>query len=190
MSYFEIILLAIGLCFDTLAVTFVQGAQKDKLSLAERVRIELTFGLVQGLFLLAGWLLGFSFLKYIEKFDHWVAFFLLFFIGGKMIAEALRPGEDNTHFNLASFGSCLLAAVATSIDALAVGVSMAMTVGFGWGKITVAALTVVLVTAGTAFLGLKGGTRVSAFMGKRSSVMGGLILIAIGIKILLEHILV
>ncbi|MBP5210911.1 MAG: manganese efflux pump [Bacteroidales bacterium] len=190
MSYFEIFLLAVGLCFDTLAVSFVQGAQNDALSLSQRLRIELTFGITQGLFIFAGWFLGFSFLKYIESIDHWIAFFLLLFIGIRMIIEGLKQKEEVKGFDLTSVKYCILGAVATSIDALAVGVSIAMTQGFGWSKIAVAALIVAAVTSATAALGLKGGDLLSKYFGNKSSVIGGVILISIGIKILVEHLTV
>ena len=90
MSYFEIVLLAISLCFDTLAVSVVQGSCNRNMTRIQRLSIESTFGLVQGLSIVMGWLLGASFLVFIESFDHWVAFILLCLVGGKMIVDFFK----------------------------------------------------------------------------------------------------
>ncbi|MBR3030233.1 MAG: manganese efflux pump [Bacteroidales bacterium] len=185
MSFIEILLLAVGLSFDTLAVSIVGGMCLKNLKFGHNVRIICTFGLVQALFMLIGWLLGGSFVHYIEAYDHWVAFILLALIGGKMILDSIKPAESKS-VDLMDTSKLLLASVATSIDALAVGISMAA-LQFDVRRIVVALVTVFAVTAAASELGLKGGEWASRLIGKKSSLIGGLVLIAIGIKILIEH---
>ncbi|MCF0172140.1 MAG: manganese efflux pump [Bacteroidales bacterium] len=186
MSYIEIFLLAIGLCFDTLALSVIGGAAIDRVTFSRHLKIDGTFGLVQGGFTFAGWALGFSFLSLINSFDHWIAFALLLFIGGKMFLDAFRDGQEEQNVDLLSFGSLFLAAVATSIDALAVGVSMAMA-DIPIQRMLIAFLIIGGVTAAVAAFGLAGGRLASRLLGKRTGMVGGLVLIAIGVKILMTH---
>lgn len=185
MSLFEIFLLAVGLSFDTLALSIVGGMCTTKISAGQNIRIISTFGLVQAAFLLAGWLLGGSFVRYIEAYDHWVAFVLLFIIGFNMVVESFKPSEEK-NVDLMDTTKLLLASVATSIDAMAVGISMAA-LQFSTHRIILALCTVFIVTAAASELGLKGGSWASRIFGKKSYLVGGLVLIAIGIKILIEH---
>ena len=185
MSFIEILLLAIGLSFDTLAFSIVGGMCIKDLKPGQNIRIISTFGLVQAFFLLAGWLLGGSFVRYIEAYDHWLAFGLLVFIGGKMIIDSRSPSDDKS-VDLLNTPSLLLACVATSIDALAVGISMAA-LQFDVRRIVLALVTVFAVTAAASELGLKGGEWAARLIGKKSYLIGGLVLIAIGVKILIEH---
>lgn len=188
MTFIEILLLAIGLSFDTLAFSIVGGMCIKKLSLWQNLHIVATFGLIQALFMMAGWLLGGSFVHYIEAYDHWLAFGLLAFIGGKMVLDSMKPSEDKS-VDLMNTTKLLLAGVATSIDALAVGISMAA-LQFDVRRIILALVTVFIVTAGASELGLKGGEWASRLIGKKSYLIGGLVLIAIGVKILIEHLAV
>ncbi|MBR4772570.1 MAG: manganese efflux pump [Bacteroidales bacterium] len=188
MTFIEILLLAIGLSFDTLAFSIVGGMCIKKLSLWQNLRIVATFGLIQALFMMAGWLLGGSFVHYIEAYDHWLAFGLLAFIGGKMVLDSMKPSEDKS-VDLMNTTKLILAGVATSIDALAVGISMAA-LQFDVRRIILALVTVFIVTAGASELGLKGGEWASRLIGKKSYLIGGLVLIAIGVKILIEHLAV
>lgn len=189
MSYIEIILLAISLCFDTLAVSIVQGSCNHNMTRIQRLSIETTFGFIQALFIFFGWLLGSAFLQYISSFDHWVAFSLLLLVGGKMVIEYFKPEEERKCVDLLSLGTRILTGIATSIDALAVGISLAMMADFGWMKIGVTFIIVALVTAIASAIGLGGGKLASRILGRKSSLIGGLVLIAIGVKILLEHLL-
>lgn len=188
MTFIEILLLAIGLSFDTLAFSIVGGLCIKNLKLAQNIRIISTFGLIQAVFMLAGWLLGGSFVHYIEAYDHWLAFALLLFIGGKMVLDSLKPSEEK-NVDLMNTSQLMLAAVATSIDALAVGISMAA-LQFDVRRIILALVTVFIVTAGASELGLKGGEWAARLIGKKSYLIGGLVLIAIGVKILIEHLTV
>ena len=186
MSYIEIFLLALGLCADTLAVTMAFGALKGRIPLAEHLKIDLTLGLVQAAFAAVGLYLGEMFLGLISSFDHWVAFGLLLFIGGKMIAEYLHPESEDSGSDLSKMGPLLLAGVATSIDALAVGISLAM-VELGTAKIVFAVAVTFALTAIVAAIGLVGGGRFEKVLGGKAGLVAGIVLIAIGIKILLEH---
>jgi len=185
MSYFEIFLLAVGLCFDTIAISLVEGSSNSKRTINHDIRIISVFGFVQGLFIFLGWLLGSSFIHYIESFDHWVAFGLLLFIGGKMIIDSLKDGETSASVDLLSPAKLFFAAVATSIDALAVGVSLAA-LSFDLNRILISSLIVAVVTSLSSELGLVEGKLLSKIIGSRSALLGGLILIAIGVKILIS----
>ena len=185
MSFLEILLLAVGLSFDTLAISIVGGMCLKDLKPGRNIAIICTFGLVQAFFMLLGWILGGSFVHYIEAYDQWVAFALLAFIGGKMILDSRKPSEAKT-VDLMDTSKLLLASVATSIDALAVGITMAA-LQLDVRRTVLALVTVFAVTAAASELGLKGGEWVSRLIGKKSSLLGGLVLIAIGAKILIEH---
>lgn len=189
MSFFEIFLIAVSLCFDTLAVSIVGGACVKSMSLWNRWKIMLFMAMFQGGLAFAGWLLGSTVSGYVGKFDHWVAFGLLAFIGGKMIADSLRPDEGSEPVDLLKTGSLVVASVATSIDALAVGISFAMTGGFGCGKILWSTAVIATVTALASDMGLRGGRRLGDRLGHKCDIIGGIVLVLIGIKILIEHLL-
>lgn len=186
MTFVEVFLLAVSLCFDTLAVSIVGGACLGRLTFGKVAKILIFMALFQGGFTFIGWALGASVEQYIARFDHWVAFGLLAFIGGRMIVEAFSKKEEEKSVDLLSTGHLILASVATSIDALAVGISLAM-VGIGIGRMAYYCAVIALVTAVAAAIGLFGGDRLGKRLGSRINLLGGLILIGIGIKILVEH---
>ena len=185
MSYLEIFLLALGLCADTLAVTMAFGATSGKIGLGGHLKIDLTLGFIQAALTALGWVLGAACLSLIESVDHWIAFGLLLFIGGKMIFESLRPAEED-QADLMHFGPLVVAGIATSIDALAVGISLAM-VALPAVKLTVTFAAIFAVTALVAAIGLLGGRAFEKVLGNKAGIVAGIILIAIGVKILLEH---
>lgn len=187
MSYLEIFLIALGLCADTLAVSMAYSATRDRVPFAAHLKIDFVMGFVQAAFAAAGWLLGYAFLDLITTFDHWIAFALLLFIGGKMIVEELRGGEEESHTDLMKPSMLLLTAVATSIDALAVGISFAM-MDLPAIKLAAAGIMVFGCTATVSAIGLLGGSAFKKVLGGKAGIVAGLILIAIGIKILLEHV--
>lgn len=189
MSFLEIVLIAVSLCFDTLAVSMIGGACMNCLCFWKRFKILFFFAFFQGGLTFAGWLLGSTVSQYVEKFDHWVAFALLAYIGGKMIVESLSGKEDSKKVDLLDTWSLIVASVATSIDAFAVGISFAMTGGFDLLKITWSVLVIALVTALAASVGLRGGEKLGSVLGNKCDFIGGLVLVAIGVKILLEHLL-
>jgi putative Mn2+ efflux pump MntP len=185
MSYLEIFLLALGLCADTLAVTMAFGAASGHIGLGGHLKIDLTLGFIQAAFTAIGWALGAACLSLIESVDHWIAFGLLLFIGVKMIIEAVRPAEDEKA-DLMHFGPLVVAGIATSIDALAVGISLAM-MALPAVKLGVTFGAIFAVTVLVAAIGLLGGRAFEKVLGRKAGIAAGIILIAIGAKILLEH---
>ena len=194
MSLIDIILLAVALAMDCLTVSIVSGlASKSTVNckpLTVNFRMALLFGLFQAMMPLIGWLGISHFQTYMEAYDHWIAFGLLAFIGGRMVWESLHP-EEEQHFNPRRLRTQLLLAVATSIDALAVGISFACT-----GYTSVGQLTLPLIIIGAvSFLFSLIGYQVGARFGKSASqrlkpeLLGGVILILIGVKILASHLL-
>ena len=189
MSFWMVFVIAVSLCFDTLAVSMVGGACTSGRSRAKDLLIIASFALFQGGFALLGWLLGHSVLELIDRFDHWVAFLLLAWIGLKMVVEALRPEKQETSGpDLLRPASLVMASVATSIDALVVGISFAM-MGLTLATILLDSLLIAAVTAVAAAIGLYGGKHLGDKFGRRCNLFGGLVLFLIGVKILLEHLL-
>ncbi len=185
MSLLDIILLAIALAMDCLTVSIVSGVLARDL---RPWRMALLFGLFQALMPLAGWA-GISFFSnYLEAVDHWIAFALLAFIGGRMVWESFRPEEEH-HFNPRRLRTQLLLAVATSIDALAVGISFACT---GYDRLEQLALPLFVIGLVSFLFSIAGyqlGRRFGKMIARRlkPELLGGLILIGIGVKILLTH---
>lgn len=186
MGFLELLLIGIGLSMDAFAVAVCQGLCMPKLNMRHGCVIALFFGGFQALMPLIGWLLGSQFSAYIQSFDHWVAFVLLGFIGGNMIREALSPEEEGAACAVGDslhIKQLLLMAVATSIDALAVGVTFAF--------LKVAILSAIVIIGCTTFVLSLCGVAVGNFFGmrykKRAEMAGGIILLLIGTKILLEH---
>lgn len=185
MSILEIFILSVGLCFDTFAVSLSSGICLPYISRAQFVKIFLSFALFQSVFTFTGWVLGRSLLGIIGSVDHWVAFLLLAYIGIKMIREGLENKEE-VCIDVRKTRILITVSVATSIDALAVGIGLAMT-SFTFNRILIASAIILAVTAIAASAGLKGGRYIGSKTGRRSEIFGGLILIAIGLKILVEH---
>jgi putative Mn2+ efflux pump MntP len=197
MSLLDIILLAIALAMDCFTVSIVSGvilSQEDNHHSSFLIphfslfRMAFLFGFFQAMMPLLGWLGISHFQSYMEAYDHWIAFGLLGFIGGKMIWESFGP-EEEQHFNPSLLKTQLLLAVATSIDALAVGISFACT-----GYETLSQLTLPLFIIGLAsfilsLLGYYLGRRFGSIITRRlkPELFGGFILILIGVKILITH---
>ena len=178
----EIFLIAVSLALDAFAVSVSSGISIPGFGVRQAARMGLWFGGFQFMMPLAGWLLGSSVSQYIEAVDHWVAFGLLAVIGGKMAWESLRGGEEEAPPDLSARRLCLLA-VATSIDALAVGVSMA----FMAVPVLASAAVIGVVAFALSLAGGLAGKRLGALFQRRAELAGGLVLIAIGVKILIEH---
>jgi manganese efflux pump family protein len=184
MSAWVLLGVAISLAMDASAVAIGTSIRLCKVSLAQTLRMSLAFGLFQFLMPVAGWYAGVSVAGYILRFDHWVAFGLLLTVGGHMLYEAFtrKPGaieQDDPTRGV----TLLVLAVATSIDALAVGLSFA----FLEVRIWVPALVIGVVTALLTAISIQLGCRLGHAFGKRLDALGGLVLIAIGVKILIEH---
>ncbi|MEN6570051.1 MAG: manganese efflux pump [Rikenellaceae bacterium] len=186
MSTLEIVGLAIGLCFDTFAISLSSGICLPQIKRGEFLKIVFTFALIQSLFMVAGWLLGLGLENLIKTYDHWIAFAVLLFIGGKMIWDAFFKKGEVECIDIRRFRIMVIAASATSIDALAVGVTLAI-IDIIISEFLFAIAAIFITTALASNLGLKFGRRIGLFVGGKSEVIGGVIIIAIGIKILVEH---
>lgn len=182
MGFWELTLLAIGLSMDAFAVSICKGLAMDRVTLGNAGVVGLWFGGFQGLMPLAGWFLGSRFSAYITAVDHWIAFVLLVVLGLNMLREAQRGEKEGAD---ASLGArvMLAMAVATSIDALAVGITFAFLDVEILPAVSFIALTTFLLSAIGVRLGHLCGARFQA----RAEGLGGLILILLGVKILLEH---
>ena len=183
MGIISILLIALGLAMDSLAVSISGGIVMRPFCMRQSLRLALTMGIFQGGMTLLGWLMGVSFSSYITAFDHWIAFILLGFLGGKMIYESF--GEEETTISSFSTKTLLTLGVATSIDALAVGVSMA----FLKTSIYFPAFIIGFVTFALSLIGVISGYRFGKIKGINVELFGGIILIAIGVKILIEHLM-
>ena len=181
----EIILIAVSLALDAFAVSVSSGISVPGFGPRQAVKMGCWFGAFQFLMPLAGWLLGSSVSAYIEAVDHWVAFGLLALIGGRMVWGALRPGEEARAPADLTAGRLAALAVATSIDALAVGVSMA----FMAVDILASAAVIGVVAFVLSAVGGLAGRRLGGLFQRRAELAGGLVLAAIGVKILAEHLL-
>jgi putative Mn2+ efflux pump MntP len=180
-----LLLIAFGLSMDAFAVSITSGITIKDQKLNHALRIGLFFGSFQALMPLIGWLAGLSLRDLISGVDHWVAFGLLSLIGGKMIYEATKIGRNEKEANPLGVFALLILSIATSIDALAVGLS------FAFLKISVATPVIVigLVTFVLSFFGVLVGNRLGHFFEKKMEIIGGLVLIGIGVRILIEHLL-
>lgn len=180
---FEILLLAVGLSMDAFAVSICKGLSMKKATLKSQMICGLWFGSFQAIMPLAGFYLGTLFAGAIAAFDHWVAFGLLALVGINMLREALDPEQEEHDADL-SVKTMLILAIATSIDALAVGISLAMA-----GNVRIFP-TVGLIGATTCVLsavGVKVGNVFGSRYEKKAEAVGGVILILLGVRILLEH---
>ena len=185
MGFAELFFLAVGLSMDAFAVSICKGLSMKKAGLKEGAICGAWFGGFQALMPVIGFFLGTLFAKAIEAFDHWVAFGLLAIIGANMLKEAFSKCDccENHDADL-SFKTMFVMAVATSIDALAVGISLAMA---GNVNIWVAMLLIGVVTFLMCAMGVKIGNIFGSRFEKKAQIAGGVILILLGAKILLEH---
>ena len=187
MGIIELALIAVGLSMDAFAVSVCKGLGMKRLDMGQALVIALFFGGFQALMPLAGWALGSGFQSYIEPVDHWIAFALLAFIGGKMLYDAFREEDGNEpvagEAARLDLKEILMLAIATSIDALAVGVSFA----FLQVDIVPAISLIGVITFALSLVGVAAGHQFGARFEKPATVVGGVVLILIGLKILLEH---
>lgn len=182
MSLLTLFITAVGLSMDAFAVAICKGLAMKKLSLKKALIIGLWFGGFQALMPTVGYLLGTRFESYVTSIDHWIAFVLLALIGANMVKEALSKEEDSAN-DATDFKTMLLLAVATSIDALAVGVTYA----FLQVEIIPAVAFIGVITFTLSLVGVKIGNVFGLKYKAKAELAGGIILIVIGIKILLEH---
>jgi len=183
MGFGELFLLAVGVSMDAFAVAVCKGLAMKKASLKSQAIVGAWFGGFQGLMPLIGFLLGTLFAAAIEAIDHWVAFGLLGIIGFNMLKEAFSSEEEEANADL-SFKTMFIMAVATSIDALAVGISLAMA---GNVNIVMAVSLIGATTFTLSAMGVKVGNVFGSRFESKAQIAGGIILILLGLKILLEH---
>lgn len=191
MGIAELLLIAVGLSMDAFAVSIGNGLSMKKSSPKAALAIAFSFGLFQALMPTAGYFLGSAFESVIKEFDHYIALIFLGFIGGKMIFDGIKElrqrkkgeGEEAKEFKL-SFAALMIQAVATSIDALIVGVSFAALPEVNiWVAVTLIGVTTFIISLFGVFFGKKFGQ----ILGSKAEVLGGLILVGIGIKVFVEH---
>lgn len=184
MDYITLLAIALGLSFDTFAVSLSYGVVRNGIIFRQATRVAIVFALFQGGLTVTGYFLG-SFLSgAIKEADHWIAFGLLLFLGGKMIYEGMKQGKEELQDYSNPVMLCT-AAIATSIDAFAVGVSLALLSVKIWG----AGFLIGAVTFIASMMAIRIGKSAGEKLGSKVEILGGLILISIGIKILLEHLI-
>lgn len=183
IDVYSLILLSIGLAMDAFSVATATGFGLGKIRLSDAARMSFCFGLAHVLMPISGWLIGRTIVDLISQIDHWIAFSLLLFVGGRMIKDAFDDGCEVDSAAVFRFSSLILFTVAVSIDALAVGLS------FSLQRISIV-LPSLFMGAGTlvfTFTGLMIGSRTGQALGKSSQIIGGLILIYIGVRVVLTH---
>ena len=185
MEFITIIVIAVGLAMDAFAVSIASGTACKQLKVRHAVRMAFFFGAFQAFMPLAGSLAGVTFKNVIASYDHWVAFGLLTVIGGKMIYESFTLKRTQDQLNPASITTLLILSIATSIDALAVGVTLSIITS----SIFTAVMIIGLITFGLSLIGTWLGRRIGHLFENRIEIAGGIILIAIGLKILGQHLL-
>ena len=180
MGILELLLIAIGLAMDAFAVSICKGLAMKKMNWKKAIIVGLYFGIFQALMPVIGYFLGTTFESLVTKVDHWIAFILLAFIGGKMLKEAFDNNSEGYNDSV-NFKTMVVLAIATSIDALAVGIT------FAFLQTNIAVILIGVVTFILSVIGVKIGNQFGIKYEKRAEIIGGIILILIGIKILLEH---
>jgi putative Mn2+ efflux pump MntP len=186
MDVLSFFLLGVSLSIDALAIAVSTGVCTPQLSKRQAGKLALYFGGFQLLMPILGWLLGSTFSMYIVAYDHWIAFALLGAIGGNMIWDAVKKQKsDSRRTDLLSHRVLFAMAIATSIDALAVGISFAMVDAFIW----IGATIIGIITFVICFVGAVFGKRLGTAFEKKAAIAGGIVLIGIGIKILIEHLI-
>jgi len=185
MGGWELVALAVALAMDAFAVAVAAGAGLKAVSGRQTFRLAYHFGLFQALMPVLGWAAGHTFSKAIEAFDHWAAFGLLAIVGGHMIVEAIRGREDRPRRDPTRGMTLVLLSLATSMDALAVGLSLALLNVSIWWPSAVIGLVCAAFTAGGLHLGRMAAA--ATRLGRFAEVAGGLVLLAIGVRLLAQH---
>lgn len=183
MGLGELLILAVGVSMDALAVAICKGLSIQKLKFRHMLIVGAWFGIFQALMPTIGWLLGSTFADLVTSIDHWISFILLAIIGGNMLRESLSKQEEDSCDCSLAFSAMLVLAVATSIDALAVGVTLALLDV----NIIAVVLSIGLCTFIISAVGVKIGNVFGMKFKAKAEFLGGAVLILIGLKILLEH---
>jgi putative Mn2+ efflux pump MntP len=183
MTPFEIIIIALGLAMDASAVSLAAAAAGFAKDGRAKFRLSFHFGLFQFMMPVLGWLMGMAFVSYFKSVDHWIAFLLLGFVGARMIREGMDKSPEIRKKDPSRGMTMVMLSIATSIDALAIGLSLAMLEV----NILYPSIMIGVITAGLSLLAIKIGTRLGMAFGKRMEIFGGLVLILIGSRILFSH---
>ena len=181
MGAFEIIVISIGLAMDAFAVSICKGLSMSRIKLKNVLTIGAYFGIFQAVMPIIGYYLGRTFSVFVEAIDHWIVFILLLIIGTNMIVDALK--NDETEDYKTDMKTMIVLALATSIDALAVGITFA----FFETNIIFSAVIIGIITSALSVIGVNIGNKFGDKFDEKAKILGGIILILIGIKILLEH---
>jgi manganese efflux pump family protein len=184
MELLSVITIAVGLAMDTFAVSIVTGAAYKQLHIRHVLRMAGFFGGFQAFMPVIGYLAGLTVRQYVSSYDHWIAFGILAAVGLKMIYESFKIKEEKNTPDPSSLMVVLILAVATSIDALAVGVTISLITN----AIALAVIIIGAVTFGMSFAGVYIGKKFGHFFEGGIEIIGGLVLIALGIKIVIQHI--
>ena len=182
MTLFSLILLAIGLCMDSFAVSLSSGVMMKPFTAGRAIKFAFIMALFQGLMPVIGWLLGVGFREYIGAYDHWIALGLLLYLGVRMIYESQQE-EEEKFFDPTTLRTAITLGIATSIDALAVGISLS----FLHASIILSAIVIGIATFIFSIGGVYIGKKIGCYLKKGAEILGGVILIFIGIKICVEH---
>lgn len=186
MGLFEILLISVGLAMDAFAVSICAGTNELTVGKRPTFRLSFHFGLFQFMMPVIGWFLGKGIYKYIEVYDHWVVLGLLSFVGIKMIMSGFDKNDKAKKGDLSKGVNLVILSFATSVDALAVGISFAVLKTGIWFP----SIIIGIVTATLSVIGVQLGNKLGTRFGKKMEMLGGIILILIGIRILIEHIVV
>jgi len=185
MSLQAILLIAVALALDAFAVAMAAGVSLPRLTFRHTFRLSWHFGLFQAMMNVFGWLAGLSFRAVIENFDHWLAFGLLSFVGLRMIKEALQEREEEQRRDPTRGKTLVMLSIATSIDSLAVGLSFSVLKISVWFPAAVIGLMALALTACGLYIGRAVGS--TSRLGAKVEIAGGVVLLAIGFKILFDH---
>ena len=185
MELITIIVIAVGLAMDAFVVSIVSGGAYRQLHVKHALRMALFFGAFQAFMPLIGSLAGLSLKDYIANYDHWVAFALLAAVGGKMIYESFKIRSVGENPDPSNIFVLLVLSIATSIDALAIGITLSLITS----SIALAATIIGLITFGLSYTGFLIGKRFGHFFENKIEALGGLVLIGIGVKIMCEHLI-
>jgi putative Mn2+ efflux pump MntP len=183
MDFLTLIAIALGLSFDTFAVSLTCGAVEDRIAFRSALRVAIVMAFFQGGFTVAGYFAGAALSEQLASVDHWVAFGLLTILGVRMVINGSRSRDDRRRTDITSMANVVTMSVGTSIDALAVGVSFA----FLSMNIWIAGIIIGIVTFLSSMIAIRIGKSAGKRSGPRIEILGGLILVAIGIRILVEH---
>jgi putative Mn2+ efflux pump MntP len=185
VNFLEILLIALSMAMDAFAVCLGAGTQERTSAARPTFRLAFHFGLFQFLMPVLGWFAGETIARYISSYDHWIAFGLLAFVGVRMIHSGFNGTEEDQDSDPSRGWTLVLLSIAVSIDALAIGLSL----GIIGVTIWVPAVVIGIVTGLVSWLGLRLGNKLGEKFGKRMEILGGIILVLLGLRILLSHLL-